>query len=198
MARARQFDKDIAIDKVMNEIWKHGYEASSVKSLSEKLGITRSSFYNSFGSRENLFREVLKHYLSVSPDRVMLSYEEASSPLSLIYELFKEVIKVRLQDSECRGCLVINCASELIGNHSELGPELTELITFSEKRFEKILHHCVAINELPEDFPVIETALALQQLLMGLNTITKVVRSKQKLLKSVQVSLRGLGLLMES
>ena len=51
MARPSKFDRKEAVELAMNEIWRDGYEANSVKALSEKLGITRSSFYNAFSSR---------------------------------------------------------------------------------------------------------------------------------------------------
>ena len=48
MGRPAKFDRDKAIEIIMNEIWKKGYEACSVKALSEKLSITRPSFYHAF------------------------------------------------------------------------------------------------------------------------------------------------------
>ena len=59
MARPSKFDREDALDVVMNQIWQTGYRNNSVKSLAEVLGITRSSFYNAFGSQEQLFKEVL-------------------------------------------------------------------------------------------------------------------------------------------
>ena len=49
MSRAKAFDRDAALALLMEEIWEHGYEACSVKSMSETLGITRSSFYLNSG-----------------------------------------------------------------------------------------------------------------------------------------------------
>ncbi len=54
MGRPSKFDREAAIDKVMQEVWRNGFERASVKALSERLGITRSSFYNAFDSREAL------------------------------------------------------------------------------------------------------------------------------------------------
>lgn len=73
MGRPKAFDRDLAVEVVMNEMWERGYDACSVKAISEKLGITRSSFYNTFGSREKLFFEVIDVYLKESPDTVYLT-----------------------------------------------------------------------------------------------------------------------------
>ncbi|HHL20983.1 MAG TPA: TetR/AcrR family transcriptional regulator, partial [Aliiroseovarius sp.] len=69
MGRPSKFDREAAIDKVMQEVWRNGFERASVKALSERLGITRSSFYNAFDSREALFEKVLARYFAQSPDR---------------------------------------------------------------------------------------------------------------------------------
>ena len=42
MARPLKFDRGEAVETAMQEIWRSGYEASSVKAISEKLGVTRS------------------------------------------------------------------------------------------------------------------------------------------------------------
>ena len=69
MARPSKFDRDEAIETAMEAFWRAGYQACSVRALSERLGITRSSFYNAFGSREALFREALARYGDQAPDQ---------------------------------------------------------------------------------------------------------------------------------
>jgi len=79
MPRPAKFDRQEALDVVMNEIWRSGYEACSAKAISEKLGITRSSFYNAFGSREALFKEALDAYIVSAPDRMLAMPREGES-----------------------------------------------------------------------------------------------------------------------
>ena len=67
MARPSEFDRRQAVDAAMRQIWHDGYEQASVKHLSEQLGITRSSFYNAFGTREDLFREAIVAYQALLP-----------------------------------------------------------------------------------------------------------------------------------
>ncbi|KPH83146.1 TetR/AcrR family transcriptional regulator, partial [Bosea vaviloviae] len=67
--RPSQFDRDAALEAALMAFWRDGYQANSVKALSERLGITRSSFYNAFESREAMFMEALERYLERSPDR---------------------------------------------------------------------------------------------------------------------------------
>lgn len=197
MGRTIQFDRDAAIDWVMNEIWRVGFEACSVKSISESLGITRSSFYNTFESREALFIEALHHYFHDSPDRKLSAYVESKRPLVLLCQVFREACRVRASDPEHRGCLAINCVSELVGGNDVLGPPLEDAINQSIERFNHLLAHSVKMGELPDTSNIQQLALAIQNLLMGLNTLSKVVKSEQKLWATAEVTLRALGVYRE-
>ncbi len=181
----------------MQEIWRNGYEKNSVLAVSEKLSITRSSFYNAFGSREALFREVLDAYFSQSPDRPLHDEVASGQVLQLLTETCRAVCAVRADDPEGRGCLAVNCVSELAGTHAELGPLLQEAILRSAHRLEVLLTLAVEGGELPETFDVHGTALALQNLLIGINVFSKVVRRYDELWLTASTTLRGLGIFQE-
>src|SRR3989337_4252103 len=122
MGRPTKFDRQAAVEVAMNEIWRNGLEACSAKALSERLGITRSSFYNAFGSREALFKEALELYFSNAPDRVLAHVGADASVLAVLTRVFREVCRVRAADPEARGCMAINCVAELVGVDATLGP----------------------------------------------------------------------------
>lgn len=197
MGRTRQFDRDAAVEWVMNEIWRVGFEACSVKAISENLGITRSSFYNTFESREALFIEVLQRYFEGSPDRMLAGFAESKRPLVLLCEVFKEACRIRASDPEHRGCLAVNSVSELVGVNETLGPPLETAIKQSIKRFENLLTHSMDLGELPPTSNIAELALAIQNLLIGLNTLSKVVKSEEQLWTVAKVTLQALGVYRE-
>jgi AcrR family transcriptional regulator len=62
MGRKLSFDIDAALDAAMGVFWEKGYEGSSLDDLTEAMGIGRPSLYHSFGSKEQLFRQVLRRY----------------------------------------------------------------------------------------------------------------------------------------
>ncbi|MEV5412194.1 TetR/AcrR family transcriptional regulator [Thermopolyspora sp. NPDC052614] len=60
--RPRSFDRDAVLDKAIRLFWRNGYEATSVRDLTEELGIGAPSLYNAFGDKRRLFAEAISVY----------------------------------------------------------------------------------------------------------------------------------------
>ncbi len=194
MARPSKFNRQQAVEIVMNEFWSNGYGASSVKALSQKLGITRSSFYNAFGSREDLFLETLGIYFDQSPDKVLALATPEMPIKELLTKLFAAACRVRAADQEHRGCLVVNSVAELSNTDEKLGPVMRKAVLDNLARFEHLLQWAVDRGEIASDTDVRGKALALQNLLIGLNAMCKAVTSEADLWSAAKTTLLGLGL----
>lgn len=199
MARPSKFDREDAIETVMNAFWRDGYEACSVKALSEQLGITRSSFYNAFGSREELFAEALNRYALISPDRSFAETLVGDGQVrALISGTFRAACQARAADPEARGCLAVKSVNELCNRDATLGPLLEDAILANVGRIENLLEFGRSTGELPADLDCHATALALKAQLVGLNVICKAVRDEEELWLGARTALLGLGLLAEA
>jgi len=193
MGRPKEFDRDEAVVTVMNEIWEHGYEACSTKGISEKLGITRSSFFNAFGTREELFREVLEIYNGPGPDREWFPIDETGSVLKVISEVFHTVCKARVDDDAARGCLVINSIAELVHRNERLGPVVEDTFSANIEYLEQVLAVAAQRGEI-EKCDLRVKALALQNVLIGLNVMSKVIRDEDELWAATKHTLQALQL----
>jgi TetR/AcrR family transcriptional regulator, transcriptional repressor for nem operon len=194
MGRPISFDRDEAVRTAMNEFWSDGYNANSVKALSETLGITRSSFYNTFDSRRAIFEEALELYARESPDSVLAKADDNTPIIPLLNRLFKEVCRVRSSDPEARGCMAVNCLAETGGANPEIEEMLEAKFEAGIDIFEKLLRIAAKRSEIPRSTNFRKKALALKTLLIGLNLLSKVVRDEKELMSVVSQTLSGLGL----
>ena len=64
--RPKNFDRAAALHQAMELFWERGYEGTSFDELIAAMGISPSSFYNAFGSKERLYKEATEAYLAVS------------------------------------------------------------------------------------------------------------------------------------
>lgn len=197
MGRPSKFDRDEAVEAAMQAVWTSGYEQASAKALAELLGITRSSFYNAFGSREALFAEIIRRYAKISPDAPL--YGEVSGPvLPLLVSVFREICRVRGNDREARGCIIIDAVSEICPSPEAPGPMLESYLLGSARRLEDLLNLAKTRGELPVSADAHALALAMQNLLVGLNVLCKVVRNEEELWLLTKTTMKGLGLLPET
>jgi len=60
--RPAGFDRNTVLQKAMLLFWAKGYQATSISDLVNCMGIQSASIYSAFGSKENLFDEVVQLY----------------------------------------------------------------------------------------------------------------------------------------
>lgn len=195
LGRPLQFDRDAAVDTALSAFWRDGYQANSVKALSEQLGITRSSFYNAFESQEALFLEAFERYLERSPDRAFASTPSQGGACALITATFMAICHGLATEGGTRGCLAVNSVGALCNVDASLGPIVAAHMLTRLERIEALLRAAVADGELAPDTDITATALSLKTFLVGLNTMAKVLPDRSALWPAAQATLAALGIL---
>lgn len=191
MVRPRQFDRQAALAVAMNEFWQCGYSGVSVKSLCEKLSITRSSFYNSFGSLDEVFEEAMNLYLSYNP---MQELQDVNIPANeAIRNCFRALCRLRAKDKLHRGCLIINNLSESHAMPVATAQALEGKIKSSIKALESAVERAKAENVIDTAQSSHSLALCLQSLATGINTISTHIHSEKALWEVADTTLSGLG-----
>lgn len=110
MPRSPTFDRDAKIEEAMELFWEQGYEATSVQDLVERLGLNRSSLYNAFGGKHELYLEALDRYRQEGIDRLRRQLQDAPTAMEGIRQAFMAVAE-RATES-CYGCFTTNAAAE--------------------------------------------------------------------------------------
>lgn len=66
MGRAKELDQLAALDLAVQCFWAHGYEATSVRTPAQQMGITGASPCNSSGDKRALYRQAMDRYVERS------------------------------------------------------------------------------------------------------------------------------------
>src|ERR1700704_348227 len=81
MARPKEFDREMALQKAIGVFCEHGYEGSSTDALLRAMGISRQSMYDTFGDKRRLYLEALQRYSAGSVSEIIRSLNTGPSPL---------------------------------------------------------------------------------------------------------------------
>ncbi|WP_399922071.1 TetR/AcrR family transcriptional regulator [Streptomyces kanamyceticus] len=123
MARPRTFDEERALDAAMHAFWANGYEATSTQDLCEATGLGRSSIYNTFSSKHDLFRRALARYMETMNASQIDILEDVERPgLERVRALLARVIEGEFEhrkDGHSIGCLTVNTTVELAARDPE-------------------------------------------------------------------------------
>ncbi len=153
MARPRTFDEGRVVASAMDLFWEKGFEGTSLDALEESTGLNRSSLYNAFGGKLQLFGEVLDAYRD-GPCRLMESpLREQQGAIALAGYLDGLRAFVLAPGSD-RGCMMVNTAleSEVDANtQKRVRAHFTALRKHLRRAFEEALRDGTINSKLDPD-----------------------------------------------
>lgn len=104
--RPRGFDRDAALDRAIRLFWRQGYEATSVRDLSDELGIGQPSLYNAFGGKRALFEEAVEVYDRTYGGFIDAALAEEATAAGAMRRILEEAPMRYTRRGLPRGCLV--------------------------------------------------------------------------------------------
>lgn len=104
--RPSTFDRATAVQQAMKLFWESGYEGTSFDSLIAAMGISPSSFYNSFGSKEQLYSEATDAYLTASGEWFVGILSDDTDTRTAFERLLKATAIEFTRDDLPAGCMI--------------------------------------------------------------------------------------------
>ncbi|WDD98846.1 TetR/AcrR family transcriptional regulator [Thalassomonas actiniarum] len=173
MANKVKFDRDEVIDKATLLFWQQGFGGTSMRDLQQHLDMRPGSIYASFGSKDNLFKEVIKCYGEQCLQALECFQLDASSPLAGLKSFIHHVTLGEEEPGQCRLCLLAKTLSELPAEQQELIAAAQQALLLVEDKFEQILLRARELQELSPGADCQRLAKWLQMQLMGLRAYAK-------------------------
>ncbi|MHA6765432.1 TetR/AcrR family transcriptional regulator [Streptacidiphilus sp. PAMC 29251] len=148
-APRRAFDRDEALEVALREFWQHGYETTSVASLTRAMGINPPSLYAAFGDKRQLFGEVVQRYAAGYGSYGERALAEPTARRA-VETLLRLAAAEYTDPSHPPGCLVINGATNCTPAAEEVKAELRALREGTKHALERKIEADIAAARLPE------------------------------------------------
>ena len=121
MARPVEFDENKVLTNAMEQFWREGYEASSVRKLLNCTGINRGTLYNSFGDKDTFFRSCVDQYNTIVQKQIEDSLRNSKlNCWNAINAYFEETILNVSSKHRSMGCMLVNSLCESVNQNRAL------------------------------------------------------------------------------
>lgn len=195
MANGRpiQYDPEKALDAAMHLFWAQGYEVTSLQDLLKATGLSKSSLYQGFGGKKDLFMRCIDRYRTNMIEVLTGLLDKAVSGRAFIEKLLlNAAAEARQPEHLRRGCLLMNTATEFAQKDSLVARSVTDGLD----GLRAILKVAVQRGQLEGD---ITSKLDPEQLasffvcsIGGIKTVVKGGADEQKVKEIVWITLKML------
>jgi len=193
MPRTKKFDKTEVLAAAASIFQQKGYNGTSMDEVLRATGLSRSSLYDSFGDKHNLYIQSLEYYKQNNQALSDKNEEKPVNGLQKIDFLFKNVVDHLIAHPDDNGCLLVNAAAEMskqcfktqqvICNNKD---EVQELLT-------GWLNDAQSRNILKLSKPTKNYSQFLYNTLLGLRVMSQSGATKQELNNVVKVTIDSLN-----
>ena len=189
MARPVQIDRDKALKVAREVFWRQGYAATSMNQLLTSMNIGSGSFYAAFGSKPELFAQVIEKYDTWSAaqwERIRTSHHG----LDAISEFLNTTVVDVSDKNRRKGCLLVNSILEMEGVDTEFHQQLVDRFNSLEQRLSVCLQEAKVSGTLREDLSVAEGVGYLMTNIYGLRVASRTGLGTAEARQRVQLLIR--------
>ncbi|MEM9796063.1 MAG: TetR/AcrR family transcriptional regulator [Pseudomonadota bacterium] len=118
--RSKAFNPDDALRGALERFWSHGYHGTNMPELMAAMGITRGSFYGTFGSKIAAFTSAFETYLA-SVDRFgRRTVSGCAGRREAVLQVLTGILGLTQAEDGWRGCLIGNTAREAVAREKDI------------------------------------------------------------------------------
>lgn len=192
MARKEEFNREETIKKAMTVFWEKGYSGTSIQDLVDATGLNRSSIYNSFGSKQNLYRTALDYYEGENDKVFQWVLLKSKSPLDAIRKILELAISAQTNEEMTRGCFILKCKTELNRENTSLRNWLLQNQEKSISLFRELVAEGQKEGELSTEVSAQEQAYNLFNSFQGLRMTAILTQDHRVLQNIINYTVKGL------
>lgn len=106
--RPKNFCRSDILDKALPVFWQNGFASTSLQLLEQATGVNKSGLYSEFESKDELYNECMRHYLSNSTSSEILNRQ----PLG--WQNIEDLIKSPYYgEREQKGCFTVSSVRDI-------------------------------------------------------------------------------------
>lgn len=193
MGRPLGYDPDTVLDAAMQIFWSKGYEATSLQDLLKATGLSKSSLYQAFGGKKDLFLRCINRYRERIGNSIAEVLEMSSSGRDFIERMLLNCANEARRPNELRrGCLLMNTATEWAQRDLDVAQRVSSGFDGLRIALKRAVERGQTEGEICPKLDPDAAAGFLIASLGGIKTVVKGGASREEVREIVAIALRAL------
>ena len=175
----------------MKLFWERGYEGTSFDDLIAAMGISPSSFYNSFGSKERLYQEATEAFMARSEKWFAGELGAATDAKTAFHQLLNTAAREATRDDMPAGCMISLAGTHVPPALIALRDRMAGYRGAAQSAMADRIRRGIGEGDIPRDTNVEALAAFYSALLRGMVVQARDGASCERLLEIVAVGMRA-------
>ncbi|MFH8487575.1 TetR/AcrR family transcriptional regulator [Streptomyces longisporoflavus] len=161
----RAFDREKALAIALQEFWTHGYDTTSVASLTKAMGINPPSLYAAFGDKKQLFDEAVGLYTRT----YAAGPPQGPDARTAITRMLRHLAADYTDPNHPPGCLIITGATNCAPGSQDVKDQLRAMREESKAAIAACIRADIDARRLPADTDADGLAAFYAAVIQGMN-----------------------------
>ena len=185
MGRTREFDRTLVLRKAIQVFWTHGFDSTNLPELLEAMGLSKSSLYETFGDKNQLFEEAIDLYAKEIASSKIEKLLSASSVKVGFQAFFAEHIRCCTDRKYPGGCFMANTAISLDNVPPVLAKKIRKSVENSHALFLSQIQKGQKAGEISREKDASALASAIIGTSMGMTVMARVNKQDVRTLEQM-------------
>lgn len=145
MPRNKEFDYTEKLEAARNLFWEKGYHATSMHDIVDAMKLNRSSIYDTYGNKHDLFLKCLANYTVFKENQYSQASLARNRAIDALEYIIRDVVEQTLTDN--KACLTVKTIFEVVPTD----PEVKNLLLRSGAALQAILEKTIQQAQMDGD-----------------------------------------------
>jgi len=144
-----------------------------MRDLMGAMGLSKSSLYDTFGSKHELFLQAMDRYAGDRTDGHEKAFLSAPSGRRAIEDSFRRIVDDATGAGPHQGCFAMNCAVEVAQSDPQAADRVRQAFERYQRNYEIVIHRAQSDGEIPASKDARALARFLTSSAHGLHAMAK-------------------------
>jgi len=189
MARPREFDAEAVIDAAVDDFWSSTYASTSTDDLCRSTGLSRSSLYNAFGSKRDLYLSAIRRYAEMKQGERAALLESEDTGRALLEQVIAATLDTQWSHPERRACFGINACLDEGVDDAEIAASLERNARSYDEMLTEVIRRGQSDGSVRADLPATDLGRMVHSFVDGLQVRTRIRPSREEQRRDIKTVL---------